>query len=115
MYQFAYDEVVEDRPSKARSDEVEAFNRAIQLLTEAEQSGPRSRQRVDALFFVTRLWTVLIEDLAKPENDLPPQLRADLISIGIWSLREVERIRISGEGSLKDVIEISTIIRDGLK
>jgi len=57
---------------------------------------------------------VLIEDLAKPENDLPEQLRADLISIGLWVIREAEEIRLEKSTNFKGIIEVSENIRDGL-
>ncbi len=115
MYQFSYEEVLDDMPSKGRGEEFEAFSKCIELLQEAEKQGPNSPKRVEALFVVTRLWSALIEDLAKPENELPPQLRADLISIGIWTLKEVEKIRHSGEGAIQDIIDVSVLIREGLK
>ena len=67
------------------------------------------------MLFVRRLWGYLIEDLAKPENDLPQSLRAELISIGLWIMREAEQIRLETSSNFKGIIEVSTAIRDGLQ
>ena len=47
---------------------------------------------MEALSFLRRLWRALIEDLVDLENDLPDVLRGDLISIGIWILREADAV-----------------------
>ena len=41
-------------------------------------------------------------------------LRAQLISIGIWMMKEIERLRTGATASFADLIEINAIIRDGL-
>ena len=115
MYQFPYAEVLDETPKSAREREREAIGRSIELLQAAEQAGVQSRETAEALHFVRRLWSLLIEDLAKPENDLPQQLRADLISVGLWIMREAEQIRLEKSSNFKGVIEVSTTIRDGLQ
>lgn len=115
MYQFSYTEVVEDSPRQHRDREREAIARSIELMQAAQTEGMQSRAAVDAMVHTRRLWSILIEDLAKPENDLPSQLRADLISIGLWVLRELEEIRDGRQASFKSLIDISTTISEGLK
>jgi flagellar protein FlaF len=115
MYQFSYAEIVQDTSSEARLREREAFERAIALLHLARKAGPMSRETIEALHFVRTLWGILIEDLASPENDLPEALRADLISIGLWVLREAENIRQGRTESFDDIIEINQTICDGLR
>jgi flagellar protein FlaF len=114
MYQFPYAEVLEETPQTARARERQAIERSIELLHAADKAGVQSRETVDALMFVRKLWSVLLEDLTKPENDLPEQLRADLISIGLWIMREVEQIRLEKSANFKGIIEVSETIRDGL-
>ena len=114
MYQFPYAEVLEETPQSARQREREAIERSIELLQAAEKAGVHSRESVEALLFVRKLWSVLIEDLAKADNDLPNQLRADLISIGLWIIREAEQIRLEKSANFKGIIEVSVTIRDGL-
>lgn len=114
MYQFSYAEVLDETPRSAREREREAIDRSIELLKEAEASGVRSREAVEAVLFVRRLWSYFIEDLTKAENDLPQALRADLISVGLWVMREAEQIRLEKSENFKGLIEVSSSIRDGL-
>jgi flagellar protein FlaF len=114
MYQFPYAEVLDETPQSARQRERQAIDRSIELLQMAEKAGPQSRESVEALLFVRKLWGVLIEDLANAENDLPQKLRADLISIGLWIIREAEQIRLEKSQNFAGIIEVSTTIRDGL-
>ena len=115
MYQFSYAEVVEDSGQEARRRERQAFERAIDLLKLAEESGPGSAEAAEALFFLQRLWTILTTDLASDENALPATLRASLISIGIWIAKEVEAIRAGRTRSFLGLIDINTIICEGLR
>lgn len=115
MYQFPYSEVLDDAPKSARERERKAIERSIELLEAAEKSGPGSPEAVQALVYVRRLWSVLVEDLASSENDLPQTLRADLISIGLWVTREAENLRLGKSQSFADLIEVSRSIYDGLK
>jgi flagellar protein FlaF len=115
MYQFSYAEVLDETPKGARERERQAIDRSIELLREAEKHGVQSREAIEAILFVRRLWGYLIEDLARPENDLPQKLRADLISIGLWIMREAEQIRLEASSNFKGLIEVSTAIRDGLE
>jgi flagellar biosynthesis activator protein FlaF len=115
MYQFSYAEVLDETPKGAREREREAIDRSIELLQQAQAHGVNSREAVEAVLFVRRLWGYFIEDLAKAENDLPQELRADLISIGLWMMREVEQIRLEQSDNFKGLIEVSSAIRDGLQ
>jgi flagellar biosynthesis activator protein FlaF len=114
MYQFSYAEVVEDSPSEMRARERQAMDRAIDLLRAAQAKGYGSREMVDALFYLRRLWAIFMDDLNNPENELTPQLRAGLISIGIWVNKEIERVRTGVTKDLTAMIEINEIIRNGL-
>jgi flagellar protein FlaF len=115
MYQFSYAEVLDETPKGARERERQAIDRSIELLREAEKAGVNSREAIEAVLYVRRLWGLLIEDLAGPENDLPKALRADLISIGLWIMREAEEIRLEKSDNFKGMIDVSMSIRDGLK
>jgi len=114
MYQFTYAEVLEETPQGARERERQAIDRSIEMLEAADKAGPQSRESIEALHYLRRLWGLLMEDLSKPENDLPERLRADLISIGLWIMREAEDIRLEKSSNFRGIIEVSQNIRDGL-
>ena len=46
---------------------------------------------------------------------LPKELRANLISIGLWLLRETEDVRQGRTDNFEGLIEVSQIIRDGIQ
>ncbi len=115
MYQFSYAEVIEDSLQDSRSRERLALDRAMEMLELGKLKGARSQEAADALAYVRKLWLVLIDDLANPENDLPEGLRAELISIGIWVTREAGRSGADGAPNLNGLVEICGIVRDGLR
>ncbi len=115
MYRSSYAEQLEDTPGECRGRERSAFDKAIRLLQRAEEGAAASSGSAHALHFLCRLWQVLIEDLVEPENDLPDRLKADLVSIGLWSIKEAESIRSGQSTNFRGLIEICSIVRDGLK
>lgn len=115
MYHFSYGEVVEDAGTGSRERERLALDKSIELLREANEKGSGNKSVLEALIYVRRLWSILLEDLAQPGNDLPVKLRADLISIGVWIMKEADRVKDDQTRSLKGLIDVSSMIRDGLK
>jgi flagellar protein FlaF len=115
MYEFAYNDVIEDSRQTMRARERAAMDRVIRMLRAAQEKGPQSRELIDALFYLRRLWTIFIDDLSGPNNELPDQLRAGIVSIGIWMMKEIERVRGGLTDDLTPMIEINVLIRDGLK
>lgn len=111
----AYAEMLEETPRLARERERAAIERVVELLRQAEAKGPRSREAAEALLYLNRLWSVLIDDLASPENDLPQALRADLISIGLWAMREADQIRLEQSDDFSAIIDVMKSIREGLR
>ena len=115
MYEFAYNEVIEDSRQTMRARERQAMDRVIAMLRTAQEKGPGSRERVEALFYLRRLWMIFLNDLKDPNNELPEQLRAGIISIGIWMMKEIDRVRGGATNDLTPIIEINALIRDVLK
>jgi flagellar protein FlaF len=114
MYRFSYAEVLEETPQSARVRERMALEHAIALLQSAAKEGIESREAIEALHFCRRLWALLIEDLAHPENQLPTKLRADIISIGLWIMRETEEIRQGRSENFDGIIQVTRAIAEGL-
>jgi len=115
MLQMPYMDAVEDTPALAREREVQAFTRAIELMDDATAAGPKSREAIEAIYFQQRLWGVLIDDLRDEGNSLPENLRAEIISIGLWVLGELEAIRRGERESFADLREVTVSIRKGLE
>lgn len=115
MYQFSYSEVQTDSLADAKDREQQILSRSIDLLIVARDKGAQSQEAIEAIHFMVRVWTAFIDDLGNPENELPRELRANLISIGIWLLREAEEVRQGRSENFDGLIEVSQIIRDGIQ
>lgn len=115
MYQFSYADIQTDSVADAKDRERQLLTRSIDLLVAARTVGSDSMESVEALHFLNRVWASLMEDLGSPENALPKELRANLISIGLWLLREAEDIRQGRSDNFDGLIEVSQIIRDGIQ
>lgn len=110
-----YKEMQSESFAAARRREADLLQNSIDMLEDACPQGLGSLAMVEAVHFTTRLWTALLCDLADADNALPADLRASLISIGIWVLRQAEAIRRGDPANVNGVIGISAIVRDGLK
>jgi flagellar protein FlaF len=115
MYQFSYADIQTDSVADAKDRERQLLSRSIDLLTAAHSKGHKSMEAVEAIHFLNRVWTTFIEDLGSSENELPVELRANLISIGLWLLREAEEVRQGRSDNFEGLIEVSQIIRDGIQ
>ncbi len=114
MYQLQYADIQEDDVVDAKTRERQLFERSIGLLEEARSAPPNSRLVVEATHFTQRLWTALLSDLGEVDNQLPKELRANLISIGIWVLKEIERIRQGESDDFDGIIDITRTIQGGI-
>lgn len=115
MYQFSYADVQTDSIADAKDRERQLLSRSIELLLDAQAKGADTPEAVDAIQFLNRIWSALLEDLGSADNALPRELRANLISIGLWLLREAEEVRQGRSDNFDGLIEVSQIIRDGIK
>ncbi|HLP69620.1 MAG TPA: flagellar biosynthesis regulator FlaF [Rhizobium sp.] len=115
MFQFSYAEIMEDDLTAARERERQVLTRSIEYLTAAKETGRYGKEAIEAIFYTRRVWLRFIDDLKQPENELNVELRANLISIALWILKECERIRQRQSQNYQAIIDVTSIIRDGLK
>jgi flagellar protein FlaF len=115
MFQFSYNEVVEDSPATMRDQERHAVDRIVGMLRAADGKPATSPQMIEALYFLRRLWSIWISDLGSAENELPEATRAGLLSIGIWMNKEIDLIQSGNKTDLAALIDINEMICDGLK
>lgn len=114
MYQQSYAKIVNDSPQTARAREREALQEAISRLEIARATGPLTPEAFEATDFVRRLWSIFISDLSNDENGLPTELRASLISIGLWIRKESDLIDRGESENFEGIIDINRLIADGL-
>lgn len=115
MYQQSYVETFAESSSQARHRERQALQHSIDVLEAAKPRGPGSPELTAALFYTNRVWSFLLEDLSLSDNELPDEIRAGLVSIGLWVMRELEAIRSRRSQDIDGIIEISALIRDALR
>jgi flagellar protein FlaF len=110
----SYDNIIEDSAHEARAREYQALDHGIDLLKRLQNGDLQPFEQTEALLFMRKLWTFFVQDLSSPKNGLPESLRAELISIGLWVIKEADRIRQEKATDIDDLIAINTIIRDSL-
>jgi flagellar biosynthesis activator protein FlaF len=114
MSRASYAQTLDEDPGLARQDERTALLRLTSMLDEAALKGVGSCEAVNALAMVNTVWSHLLEDLIRPENDFPVELRARLISIGIFLLKEVEAIRSGRSTDFRPLRDILETVAEGL-
>lgn len=100
--------------SAGREREREAFEKAIAAMRAARDAADDFSARREAVRSVQSLWGFLVKDLSSPANDLSEELKANLISIGLWVLRESDAIIAGRKSDWTPLIEINETVREGL-
>lgn len=114
MYKMSYAEIMEGDAREARARERQALDRAIELMRAAEAKGSQSPEAAEAIQYVQKLWTFFIENLTDPHNELSGSLKTDLISIGLWTIAEADRVMSDSSKTFGALIDVNKTIRDGL-
>jgi flagellar protein FlaF len=97
-----------------REMEYRLFGQVTHALIEADKENRSDfKKLMDALDWNRRLWSTLAVDCSGSANQLPPALRAQIISLSLWVSRfssEAARSR----ASLKPLIDVNRNIMQGL-
>ena len=67
-----------------REVEAMAFTKAALLLEDAKKVSNNINEYSKALRFNHLLWTIIQADLTDPENQLPPEIKANVMSLSIF-------------------------------
>jgi flagellar protein FlaF len=102
------------RAENPRQTEYRLFGQVTRALMEAEQlDRSRIRERMDALDWNRRMWSLLGSDCSQPTNGLPEQLRANIISLSIWVNKHTSLVMRNKE-EFAPLIDVNRIIMQGL-
>ena len=96
-----------------RDNEYMVVSRVTRLLQNAVDSGDRWSE-IHATHSNNELWTALAADLASPGNALPDQLKANLISLAMFSMRDGDLVLVEN-ASIAPLLEINIRIMKGLR
>ena len=102
------------RAENPRQTEYRLFGQVTRALMEAEKMDRSMiRERMDALDWNRRMWSVLAADCSIDGNGLPDQVRANIISLSIWVNKHTSLVMRNQE-EVAPLIEINRIIMQGL-
>ncbi|MEM9223082.1 MAG: flagellar biosynthesis regulator FlaF [Pseudomonadota bacterium] len=110
----SYLDVSRASPEVGRQQEGQAFDDGIALMKVARNSPQDVGAAVESVRYMQSLWGFLIRDLNSPQNDLSDELKANLISIGLWVLRECDLVLAGHTENWDTLIEINMTVREGL-
>lgn len=97
-----------------RSIEQKTFQQVTGLLQAAKtNSTPSIAQLAEAVHKNTQLWTILATDAASDANSLPMALRAQIISLAVYS-QKTGRAVLRKEADVDQLLEINRAIMAGL-
>jgi flagellar biosynthesis activator protein FlaF len=98
-----------------RDTEYSAFARVTRCLREAHDTGRDGFPALcQAVLDNSRLWGMLADDLADDRNQLPPVLRAQLLSLAGFVRRHGTAV-VGRRASAEALIDINTSIMKGLR
>lgn len=115
MFNLAYAEAAEGDQGEARSQEYQALEYSIGIMEASIKDPSSPNRRIKAIYDTANVWTLLLEDLASPENGYPNELKAGLISIGIYILKQLQAMRDDSSISFSAIIDVTKTIKEGLE
>ena len=96
-----------------RDNEYKAFSHVTRLLRAARSDRPDAAM-IYAVYQNDELWTTLAVELADRDNRLPDEVKAGLISLSIFSLKQGRKV-VQGEAEISDLIEVNLSVMKGLR
>jgi flagellar protein FlaF len=97
-----------------KQTEYRLFGLVTRALMEAADAPENDiKGRMKALHWNRRLWTTIAGDCANPDNTLPTDLRASIISLSIWVDKHTSGVMRKQE-KIQPLIDVNRIIMQGL-
>jgi flagellar biosynthesis activator protein FlaF len=94
-----------------RSAEYRLFAQVTRALIDCK--GQMMPKRMEALDWNRRMWLTLQGDLADTRNQLPHQLKANLISLAIFVNKHTRKV-MEGKASIDALIDVNRNVMEGL-
>ena len=101
------------RSESPRETEYRIFGQVTRALIDASQSEDPVT-RIDALDWNRRLWSTLAADCAQPANELPQEVRAQIISLSMWVGRHTSAV-VRREEDFEPLIDLTRTMMQGLQ
>lgn len=97
----------------AQQTEYRVFGQVTRALIEARDNKAQGADLISALDWNRRLWSTLSTDCGLPGNQLPKELRAQIISLALWVSRYSSEVA-RGRSDMDALIDVNTSIMEGL-
>lgn len=88
--------------------------KAVENKKGAANDPTKMAQVASALNWNKQVWDIFVEDCGTAGNQLPRDLRAAIVSLGIWVTKETA-IALEGEGDIDSLVAVNRDIMKGLK
>lgn len=109
----AYGQVTQ-RTATGRALEISVFEQITQALQAVhDNNGENPGEWGDAIHRNLQLWSIIAVDVVSPDNQLPAETRAGLVSLSEFVRRTSMKVLAGSEG-LADIIEVNRTILAGL-
>jgi len=96
-----------------RQTEYRLFAQVTGALINAKETQASGGALMEALDWNRRLWSTLSTDCGSPDNALPKELRAQIVSLALWVSRYSSDV-MRGKGDIDALIDVNKAIMEGL-
>jgi flagellar protein FlaF len=98
----------------ARATEYRLFGQVTGALIDAQKADTAVGPRAEAIDWNRKLWRTLASDCLDDRNQLPPAVRAQIVSLSLWVSKYSKQVTRKG-APLTPLIEINRNIMQGLQ
>jgi flagellar biosynthesis activator protein FlaF len=97
-----------------RQTEYRLFGEVTRALVEARDTKMSGRPLIEALDWNRRVWKALSDDCQDERNQLPPAIRAQIVSLALWVARYTRKV-VNKQAPIDSLIEVNRSIMQGLQ
>jgi flagellar biosynthesis activator protein FlaF len=101
--------VVED----PRQTEYRLFGQVTGALIDIKKTSAKGAPFIETLDWNRRVWKAMADDCLDDRNQLPPAIRAQIVSLSMWVARYTRRV-VHNKAPIEPLIEINRTIMQGL-
>jgi len=97
-----------------RATEYRVFGKITGALIDAEKKGVKGGALAEAIDWNRKLWRTLASDCLDDRNQLPREVRAQIVSLSLWVSKYSKQVTRNG-APMQPLIEVNRNIMQGLQ
>ncbi|MET3722405.1 flagellar biosynthesis regulator FlaF [Sphingomonas trueperi] len=101
------------RAETPRAAELRLMREITGEMQTAHEAGLKGALLMPSLYRNREMWTAFVTDCGARGNNLPVELRAKIISLGLWVDRFTSDV-VAGRESIMELIQVNRTIMEGL-